>query len=48
MMSEERVREEITKLENARNSLVTQLGQTEGAIAAMRAVLDYEPSAEED
>ncbi len=42
MMNEERVREEIVKLEQAKMQLFAQLSQTEGALAAMQAVLDPE------
>ncbi len=42
MMSEERVREEIVKLEAAKMQLFGQFKQTEGALAAMQAVLDPE------
>ncbi len=40
MMSEEQVREEIVKLEGVRMQCFAQLNQAEGALAAMRAVLD--------
>ena len=39
MMSEERVREEIKKLEAACHMAAAHLHQTEGALAAMQAVL---------
>ncbi len=42
MMDEERVHEEIMKLEQAKMQLFAQLSQTEGALAAMQAVLDPE------
>ncbi len=42
MMNEERVHEEIAKLEQAKMQLFAQLSQTEGALAAMQAVLDPE------
>ncbi len=42
MMSEEQVREEITKLEASKMSLFAQLKQVEGCLAAMQAVLDPE------
>ncbi len=42
MMNKERVREEIVKLEQAKMQLFAQLSQTEGALAAMQAVLDPE------
>ncbi len=42
MMNEERVREEIVKLEQMRMKLFAQLSQTEGALATMQAVLDPE------
>ncbi len=40
MMTEERVGEEIVKLEQVRMQLFAQLSQTEGALAAMKVVLD--------
>ncbi len=42
MMDEDRVHEEIMKLEQAKRQLFAQLSQTEGALAAMQAVLDPE------
>ncbi len=53
MMNEERVGEEIEKLENTKMQLTIQLAQTEGALAAMKVVLDptsldEAPDAEED
>ncbi len=42
MMNEERVHEEIMKLEQAKMQLFAQLSQTEGALAAMQVVLDPE------
>jgi hypothetical protein len=40
MMEEERVRGEIEKLEQSKINLFAQLKQVEGALAAMRVVLD--------
>ncbi len=55
MMNEERVREEIEKLTQAKMNLMSQLAQTEGALSAMQVVLDpsladlpAEPDAEEE
>ncbi len=42
MMDEEQVTEEIAKLEQIRMQLFAQLSQTEGALAAMKAVFDPE------
>ncbi len=42
MMNEERVQEEIMKLDALRRERAMALHQTEGALAAMQAVLDPE------
>ncbi len=42
MMNEERVREEIVRLEQVKMRLFAQLSQAEGALATMQAVLDPE------
>ncbi len=44
MMDEERVKEEIEKLEQQRMTLFGQFSQVEGALAAMRAILNPEPA----
>ena len=46
MMDEEQVRGEIEKLDQSRMNLFSQLRQVEGALAAMRAVLDPPAEAE--